>query len=67
MSTTHNVPQGDLVLRTLAMPADTNANGDKKINGGELERPLFLVGDRVHHYKTLLVFEFTTYDVAHAP
>ncbi|MCF0249511.1 MAG: acyl-CoA esterase, partial [Shigella flexneri] len=25
MSTTHNVPQGDLVLRTLAMPADTNA------------------------------------------
>ena len=28
MSTTHNVPQGDLVLRTLAMPADTNANGD---------------------------------------
>ncbi|HHU9891181.1 acyl-CoA esterase, partial [Shigella flexneri] len=27
MSTTHNVPQGDLVLRTLAMPADTNANG----------------------------------------
>ncbi|HFM2253108.1 TPA: acyl-CoA esterase, partial [Escherichia coli] len=23
MSTAHNVPQGDLVLRTLAMPADT--------------------------------------------
>ena len=34
MSTTHNVPQGDLVLRTLAMPADTNANGD--IFGGWL-------------------------------
>ena len=34
MSTTHNVPQGDLVLRTLAMPADTNANGD--IVGGWL-------------------------------
>ncbi|KMT82331.1 acyl-CoA esterase, partial [Salmonella enterica subsp. enterica serovar Newport str. 36807] len=23
-----NTPQGELVLRTLAMPADTNANGD---------------------------------------
>ncbi len=34
MSTTHNAPQGDLVLRTLAMPADTNANGD--IFGGWL-------------------------------
>lgn len=34
MSTAHNVPQGDLVLRTLAMPADTNANGD--IFGGWL-------------------------------
>lgn len=34
MSTTHNVPQGNLVLRTLAMPADTNANGD--IFGGWL-------------------------------
>ncbi|MFP1483382.1 acyl-CoA thioester hydrolase YciA [Escherichia coli] len=33
MSTTHNVP-GNLVLRTLAMPADTNANGD--IFGGWL-------------------------------
>ncbi|WP_275430710.1 acyl-CoA thioesterase, partial [Proteus mirabilis] len=26
--TTTNAPQGELVLRTLAMPADTNANGD---------------------------------------
>lgn len=26
--TTNTVPQGELVLRTLAMPADTNANGD---------------------------------------
>lgn len=34
MTTTNNVPQGDLVLRTLAMPADTNANGD--IFGGWL-------------------------------
>lgn len=28
MSTTQAVPHGELVLRTLAMPADTNANGD---------------------------------------
>ncbi|MEH0035462.1 acyl-CoA esterase, partial [Citrobacter freundii] len=28
MTTTNNTPQGELVLRTLAMPADTNANGD---------------------------------------
>ena len=34
MSTTHTVPPGDLVLRTLAMPADNNANGD--IFGGWL-------------------------------
>jgi two-component system chemotaxis response regulator CheB len=32
--TTNNAPQGELVLRTLAMPADTNANGD--IFGGWL-------------------------------
>ena len=32
--TTTNAPQGELVLRTLAMPADTNANGD--IFGGWL-------------------------------
>ena len=34
MTTTNNTPQGELVLRTLAMPADTNANGD--IFGGWL-------------------------------
>ncbi|EBU0138646.1 acyl-CoA esterase, partial [Salmonella enterica] len=28
MTTMDNTPQGELVLRTLAMPADTNANGD---------------------------------------
>ncbi|VTP69161.1 Uncharacterized acyl-CoA thioester hydrolase HI_0827 [Leclercia adecarboxylata] len=32
--TTQDAPQGELVLRTLAMPADTNANGD--IFGGWL-------------------------------
>jgi len=32
--TTQEAPQGELVLRTLAMPADTNANGD--IFGGWL-------------------------------
>lgn len=34
MSTSQPVPHGELVLRTLAMPADTNANGD--IFGGWL-------------------------------
>ena len=34
MSNTQDAPQGELVLRTLAMPADTNANGD--IFGGWL-------------------------------
>ena len=34
MTTTTHAPQGELVLRTLAMPADTNANGD--IFGGWL-------------------------------
>lgn len=28
MSETTRIPQGEMVLRTLAMPADTNANGD---------------------------------------
>lgn len=28
MSGKHRFPEGELVLRTLAMPADTNANGD---------------------------------------
>ena len=28
MSEKHRFPEGELVLRTLAMPADTNANGD---------------------------------------
>ncbi|MEH0832680.1 acyl-CoA thioester hydrolase YciA [Pectobacterium cacticida] len=34
MSTQNELPQGELVLRTMAMPADTNANGD--IFGGWL-------------------------------
>lgn len=34
MTTTDLAPKGELVLRTLAMPADTNANGD--IFGGWL-------------------------------
>ena len=34
MTTEQTTPQGELVLRTLAMPADTNANGD--IFGGWL-------------------------------
>jgi acyl-CoA thioesterase YciA len=34
MTTTDLTPKGELVLRTLAMPADTNANGD--IFGGWL-------------------------------
>lgn len=34
MSTSQTAPHGELVLRTLAMPADTNANGD--IFGGWL-------------------------------
>lgn len=34
MTTPSTAPQGELVLRTLAMPADTNANGD--IFGGWL-------------------------------
>lgn len=28
MTTTDLAPKGEMVLRTLAMPADTNANGD---------------------------------------
>ena len=35
-------PQGDLLLRTLAMPADTNANGD--IFGGWIMSQLDLAG-----------------------
>ncbi len=34
MTTTDLAPKGEMVLRTLAMPADTNANGD--IFGGWL-------------------------------
>ncbi len=34
MNQEHRFPQGEMVLRTLAMPADTNANGD--IFGGWL-------------------------------
>ncbi|SUB16548.1 Uncharacterized acyl-CoA thioester hydrolase HI_0827 [Pantoea agglomerans] len=34
MGEKHTLPKGEMVLRTLAMPADTNANGD--IFGGWL-------------------------------
>ncbi|MDK2634160.1 acyl-CoA thioester hydrolase YciA [Pantoea stewartii subsp. indologenes] len=34
MDDKHKLPQGEMVMRTLAMPADTNANGD--IFGGWL-------------------------------
>ncbi|MDS1619864.1 acyl-CoA thioester hydrolase YciA [Escherichia coli] len=42
MTETSNVPWGELVLRTLAMPADTNANGD--IFGGWLMSQMDLGG-----------------------
>jgi acyl-CoA thioesterase YciA len=42
MTETFNVPQGELVLRTLAMPADTNANDD--IFGGWLMSQMDLGG-----------------------
>ncbi|MBS9319190.1 acyl-CoA thioester hydrolase YciA [Escherichia coli] len=42
MTEVFNVPQGELVLRTLAMPADTNANGD--IFGGWLMSQMDLGG-----------------------
>ncbi|HAP0140125.1 TPA: acyl-CoA thioester hydrolase YciA [Escherichia coli] len=42
MTETFNVPLGELVLRTLAMPADTNANGD--IFGGWLMSQMDLGG-----------------------
>lgn len=42
MSTENNIPRGQLLLRTLAMPADTNANGD--IFGGWIMSQLDLAG-----------------------
>lgn len=42
MSTNTNSPRGELLLRTLAMPADTNANGD--IFGGWIMSQLDLAG-----------------------
>ena len=45
MSNTQDAPQGDLVLRTLAMPADTNANGD--IFGGWLMSQMDIARGRV--------------------
>ncbi|MFK3662840.1 acyl-CoA thioester hydrolase YciA [Scandinavium sp. NPDC088450] len=42
MTDSSNTPVGDLVLRTLAMPADTNANGD--IFGGWLMSQMDLGG-----------------------
>jgi hypothetical protein len=41
--TTTDAPQGELVLRTLAMPADTNANGD--IFGGWLMSQMDMGGN----------------------
>ncbi|UXI02211.1 acyl-CoA thioester hydrolase YciA [Photobacterium sp. TY1-4] len=42
MTTENHVPRGQLLLRTLAMPADTNANGD--IFGGWIMSQLDLAG-----------------------
>jgi len=42
MTTSHDTPRGQLLLRTLAMPADTNANGD--IFGGWIMSQLDLAG-----------------------
>ncbi|RXJ74874.1 acyl-CoA thioester hydrolase YciA [Veronia nyctiphanis] len=42
MSETASCPRGQLLLRTLAMPADTNANGD--IFGGWIMSQLDLAG-----------------------
>ncbi|KLV11353.1 MULTISPECIES: acyl-CoA thioester hydrolase YciA [Photobacterium] len=42
MTAENNVPRGQLLLRTLAMPADTNANGD--IFGGWIMSQLDLAG-----------------------
>lgn len=42
MPETVDVPQGELMLRTLAMPADTNANGD--IFGGWLLSQMDIAG-----------------------
>ncbi|KOO05443.1 acyl-CoA thioester hydrolase YciA [Vibrio nereis] len=42
MSQEFNAPRGQLLLRTLAMPADTNANGD--IFGGWIMSQLDLAG-----------------------
>ena len=42
MNTKNNIPRGQLLLRTLAMPADTNANGD--IFGGWIMSQLDLAG-----------------------
>ena len=40
-----NGPQGELVIRTIAMPADTNANGD--IFGGWLLSQMDLAGGNI--------------------
>lgn len=42
MTTTVDTPKGQLLLRTLAMPADTNANGD--IFGGWIMSQIDLAG-----------------------
>ena len=42
MDNSEEIPQGEIVLRTLAMPADTNANGD--IFGGWLLAQMDIAG-----------------------
>ncbi|MDH4052112.1 MAG: acyl-CoA thioester hydrolase YciA [Rubrivivax sp.] len=42
MTETERIPQGSLLLRTLAMPADTNANGD--IFGGWIMSQMDIAG-----------------------
>jgi acyl-CoA thioesterase YciA len=42
MSSDHTEPAGDLLLRTMAMPADTNANGD--IFGGWIMSQMDIAG-----------------------
>lgn len=42
MTITHQEPQGELILRTMAMPADTNPNGD--IFGGWIMSQMDIAG-----------------------
>lgn len=57
MTEQRDEPQGDLVLRTLAMPADTNANGD--IFGGWIMSQMDIAGGilakEIAHSRTVTV------------